>query len=84
MEPAGGIKFLEAQIVVDMEPARTALARYFPGFPHEQLSDAPSAESGMDAGVENEGVDAAIPCHIHEADQPLPVIGTDMGKASRQ
>src|SRR4051794_11371862 len=38
----------------------------------------------MYACIEQEGVDAAIPRHIHERDQPLVRIGADVAKAARE
>ncbi|ANL85412.1 hypothetical protein AMC81_CH02651 [Rhizobium phaseoli] len=67
---------------IDMQPfgaARTGNPR---GFPNQLRGDALPAHVGVNAGVEKEGMNAAVPGDVDEADEAAVVIGADMGEAA--
>ncbi|OWV77659.1 hypothetical protein ATY77_30290 [Rhizobium sp. R634] len=65
-----------------MQPFGAALAGNPHGFPDQLRGDALPAHLGMNAGVEKEGMNAAVPGDVDEADEAAVVIGADMCEAA--
>lgn len=42
-----------------------------------------SSHPRMDAGVEDKGVNASVPCYVHKADEPPVFIGPYVREAAR-
>ncbi len=83
-ETAGAIEGSQMRLEIDMQPFGAALAGNPRGFPDQLRGDALPAHVGVNAGIEKEGMNAAIPGDIDEADEPVVVIGADMGEAAGQ
>ncbi len=70
------------RLEIDMQPLGAARAGNPHGFPDQLRGDALPAHVGVNAGVEKEGMNAAVPGDVDEADEPVVVIGADMGEAA--
>lgn len=69
---------------MDMQPFGAALTGNPRGFADQSRGDALPAHVGVNAGVEHEGMNAAISGDIDEADERVVVVGADMGEAAGQ
>nr|WP_172599177.1 hypothetical protein [Rhizobium leguminosarum] len=72
------------RLEIDMQLFGATLAGNFRRFPDQLFGDALWAHIGLSAGVENEGMNAAIPGDVDEADGAAVVIGADVGEAAGQ
>src|SRR5690606_29062334 len=81
-EAAGAVEGFEMRFEIDVEPVCAAYRSRFRR-PHHQLRrDTAAAMARHDAGVEDEGVAAAVPGDVDEADEAIAVIGAEMGEAA--
>ena len=69
---------------VDVQPMGAALPGNPFGLLHEARRDALPAKVRMNAGIEDEGVNATVPGDVDEADDRVVLVGTDMSKGARQ
>lgn len=72
------------RLEVDMQPVGPALARQFRGLAHQPLAQSEATMVWVDAGIEQESVNAAIPSDVDEANQRACVIGAKMNQTARQ
>ena len=85
MEAAGVVEGLELGVEVDVEPIEAAGFRDVAGVVDELATDAAAAVVRVDGGLEEEGVDAAVPGGVDETDQAIglvAVVGADVDEAT--
>ena len=63
------VEIPEVSVEVDMEPFAVGRSCARNGLLDQAFADPVSAQRGCNHGVEQESVDATIPCHVDEADQ---------------
>lgn len=69
---------------IDVQPMGAPIPGKHGGFVYQARGDALPAQSRMHASIQDEGMNAAIPCHIDEADQLPAFISPDMREAARE
>lgn len=69
------------RIEIYMEPFATSLFRTHDRFLNQGFRDALALKCGRHHSVQNESVDTAIPCDVHEPDQFFGSTGADPTKA---
>gem|GEM_PF-6025921 len=62
------IENFEMRLVVDMQPFCPALPRQISGVFHQMSSNAPALELNIGTGIDDEGMNTAIPGDIHKTD----------------
>lgn len=70
------------RLEIDMQPFGAALASEVRRLADHARRDALPSHVGMDRCIEDEGMDAAIPGDVDEADEPVVLIGADMTEAA--
>jgi len=83
-ETAGAVEAGQVRFEIDMQPFGAALTSEARCLPNHARRDPLPAHVGVDRCIEDEGVDAAVPGDIDETDEPVVVVGADMGEAAGQ
>jgi hypothetical protein len=78
------IKASQMWLEINMEPAYPALTGNRYCFRNEAMPNTLPLHIGVDSGIQNPGVDAAIPCEVYKANQAFSFISTDEREAPRE
>ena len=83
-EAAAAVEASQARLEVDVDPVRTPIFGRLGRPPDQRATDAPAPEPGMYRNVEQEGVDAAVPRHVGEADQTTSLERAHVSQAATE
>lgn len=71
------VKVTQVGLEVNMQPCNIAILSHRHSMPDKLPTNATSSHAGVNSGVQDEGMDAAIPREIDETNQTFPTIRTD-------
>lgn len=75
---------IKVRLKIDVQPFDTVFPRELDRFTDELAADPLTAQFSIDARVEKEGVEPAVPRNIDEADQAIRLVCPNVAQASRQ
>lgn len=78
------IKASQMWLEINVEPAHSALTGNRHCFRNEAVPNPPPLHIGVDGGIQNPGVYAAIPREVYKAYQAFSLISTDEREAPRK
>lgn len=78
------IKASQMWLEINVEPAHPALTGNRHCFRNEAVPNTLPLHIRVDGGIQNPGVNAAIPREVDKANQPFSLIGTDEREAPRE
>lgn len=72
------------RLVIDVQPDSASFLCRMDRFSYQPPPDATSLKFGMNSGIEQEGMDSAIPGQVYKTDEKLIAVGADVGQAASQ
>jgi hypothetical protein len=72
------------RLIIDVEPLDTALSGRDGGSADEARANTPLLYGGVNGGVQQKGVNASVPGHVHEPDQDALLKGANVAEATAQ